>query len=135
MQYSQRTDNGQAIRQLPDAKYGENRDFVRLQRAAPLADGPDRAPALRPAVPTAPGQAASPGPPGATPPPEITPLTAPSAYPNQPVTTGMQRGPAAPRQRPEIQPGQLSAALAPYIAADPTGVLRDFAFSLSDMGL
>ena len=35
---SKRTDGAQPIRDLPDADYGENRDYVEAQQGAPLAE-------------------------------------------------------------------------------------------------
>lgn len=133
-QMSQRTDGGQPIRHIADAKYGEDKAFVQQQKGAPLADGP-----ARPETPTFAGSPAptglvGPGP--SAPPPEITPLSAPTAYPGQPVTTGMQMGSTPPRPpKPDMQPGQLSNALRPYIAADDTGVLGELAWNLAQMGL
>lgn len=63
--FSKRTDGGVAAKQqLPDAKYGEQKDFQEIQGGAPLG-GP--APAL-------------------------TPLTAPTARPDEPVTAGVDAG-------------------------------------------
>lgn len=133
--YSQRTDNGQPKRDLPDAKYGDAKEFMALQQAAPLANGPDRPSADAAALPTAgPAGPQEGGPPGRGA-PEITPLTAPSAYPGQPVTAGMQSGPQGPRARPELRPGQFSDALRQYAAADDSGVLADFVWRLAEMGL
>lgn len=134
-QLSQRTDNGQPLRDLPNAKYGEGKEFRQLQQAAPLADGPDR-----PTLSARPGHSVPAGPSGPFgqgPPPEVTPLSAPSAYPSQPVTTGMAPiGQPPPRQAPrQLKPGEVSQALAPYIAADDTGQLADFAWHLAEMGL
>lgn len=137
-QLSQRTDGGQPLRDLPDARYGEAKALMDQQRAAPLANGPDRPSA--PAGVSAPGAPAGPSltpslAAGAA--PEVTPLTAPTAYPDQPVTTGMAPiGQPPQRQAPrELRPGEVSQALAPYIAADDTGQLADFAWRLAELGL
>lgn len=133
-QYSQRTDNGQPLRDLPDAKYGEAKALMDQQRAAPLANGPDRP------TPSPSGLGSMPAGPGGEPQTvarmaELTPLSAPTARPGEHVTTGMQSGEQGPRQRPELKANQLSDALRPYFAADTTGVLADFAWQLADMGL
>jgi len=67
---SQRTDGGatQAGRDIPDAKYGEQKNFRAIEGSAPLAGG------------------------GSTPPP-LTPFDAPSARPDEPVTAGAAAGP------------------------------------------
>lgn len=133
---SQRTDGGQPIRHIADAKYGEDKAFVEQQKMAPLADGGPAGPAPGGAAgPLAGPPAASPGPTG-PPPQPITPFGAPSAMPDQPVTAGAQPF-GAPAQPPKInlQPNQLSQALAPYVAGDDSGVLADFMWNLSQMGL
>jgi hypothetical protein len=67
---SARTDgngsNGQPIRRLPDAKYGESAEFEAAQQGAPLADEvagliPLGAPSQRPGEPVTAGAAAGPG--------------------------------------------------------------------------
>lgn len=63
--FSKRTDGGVASKQqLPDAKYGEQKDFQEIQSGAPMG-----APA-----------------------PALTPLSAPTAYPDEPVTAGADAG-------------------------------------------
>jgi hypothetical protein len=47
----------------------------------------------------------------------------------------MQMGGPAQRQRPDLKPDQLSESLAPYFAADDTGVLGFLAWQLAEMGL
>lgn len=141
-QLSKRTDTGQPVRSLPDAKYGENRDFIAQQQSAPLAKGPDRPATPLPsemggggggplAMPSDMGVDLS----SAMPPPEITGLSAPSAYPDQHVTTGMQMGAQPQRQEPQFKPGQLSDALRPYAAADDSGVINDLIWQLTDQGI
>lgn len=75
--HSRRTD-GQPMRDLPNADYGENATFRDLQRGAPLAGG---------GAPTAA--------PGAAPDPlaALTGLGAPTQVPGQPVTAGADAGP------------------------------------------
>lgn len=78
---SRRTDGGpaQKLRDLPDAQYGEAATFRSLQEKAPLAQTPSSGKAPRP---SAGGGAGSP----------VTPLSAPSTRPNEPVTTGLGTG-------------------------------------------
>lgn len=137
---SQRTDGGQPLRHIADAKYGEDKANIEQQKMAPLGNSADQG-AAGPSQGGAPmGLTASPGgipagPPGpAAPPQAITPFGAPTAMPSQPVTQGAQFGPP-PRPEVNIKPNQLSQSLAPYFAADETGVLANFAWKLSQMGL
>src|SRR3954466_7069798 len=136
---SQRTDGGQPLMHIPDAKYGEDRDNIAQQKMAPLGDSASRGAAGPASLPGLGGPGAAPGgpPPAAepaTPSQAITPFGAPSANRDQHVTTGAQFGPPQP-PKVEIKPNQLSQSLAPYFAADDTGVLADFAWKLSQMGL
>jgi hypothetical protein len=133
---SQRTDGGQPIRHIADAKYGEDKAFVEQQKMAPLAEATGPRPnAVAPPAETG-GPVAPTGQPGGPPPQPITPFGAPTANPDQPVTAGAQPF-GAPSQPPKInlQPNQLSQALAPYVAGDDSGVLADFMWNLSQMGL
>lgn len=133
---SKRTDGGQPLRHIADAKYGEDKANIAQQKAAPLANSADEGAAgPAPGMPMSSGASAPPGPAGpAAPPQPITPFGAPSAMPDQHVSTGAQYGPAGPA-KVKIQPKQLSEALTPYFAADDTGVLQDFAWKLSEMGI
>lgn len=137
---SQRTDNGQPLRHMANAKYGEDKAFIAQQKAAPLADGPDRPSpvAVQPGGMSGMGGPSAGGGQVAGPPPELTPLSAPTTRPGEPVTSGAALGPGpgpAGPPKPQVSAGQLSSALAPYFAADNTGVLREFAWKLSEMGL
>lgn len=81
---SRRTDGGpasqkQPIKKLPDAGYGEQTEFRGIQQGAPLRNV------------QAPGAAAPSAAPGG-PPPGGIPLDAPSARPDEPVTTGADAG-------------------------------------------
>lgn len=83
---SKRTDGGpaQKLRDLPDAQYGEAATFRELQQGAPLAQSP---------LGSSPRAASTAGTSGGG--PALTPLRAPTAYPEEPVTarpTG--RGPS-----------------------------------------
>lgn len=84
---SKRTDGGpaQALRDLPDAKYGENSQFQSLQQGASLS-----------ASPTPQGQP-SPFDQGSLPPNpaagQVVPFTAGTSRPEEPVTAGAALGP------------------------------------------
>jgi hypothetical protein len=79
--FSKRTD--QPARDLPNPDYGEGKAYKQLEQGAPMAQAP--------------------GLPGGTdfaslfgnPADRVTPLSAPSAMPNQPVTDGASLGPGA----------------------------------------
>lgn len=132
---SVRTDlGGQPIRHMADPRYGEDKAFVAQQKAAPLAQAPGapRGPApseLRMGGPDgyAEPQLASPA--------DIVPFGAASSRPGEPVTAGVPIGPGPGPMRSELRPGQLTEALSAYLAADDTGILQDFAWSLAEMGL
>ncbi len=64
---SQRTD-GQGIRRLPDAAYGESKEFEEIQAGAPVAKATS--------IDTS----------------GIVPMDAPTQYPEQPVTSGVNAG-------------------------------------------
>lgn len=132
---SQRTDGGQPIRHITDAKYGEDRDFIAQQKMAPLAEATQAPVAGGLAMPAPPPtQGPPPSPEG--PPQPITPFSAPTADPSQPVTTGaLPFGAPQPPPQVTVQPNQISQSLAPYFAADTSGVLAEFAWKLSQMGL
>lgn len=128
---SRRTDGGQPMRALPDAKYGENKAFEAQQRGAPLSktgEMPPGRPAARPS--------GEPDSEFAQLPP-ITGFNAPSSRPEEPLTAGAAMGPG-PGPGPEVhtlQQGQLSRALAPYFAEDDTGYIRLIAEDLAEWGL
>lgn len=83
---SRRTDGGpQAKRDLPNAGYGENKDFQSAQGGAPMAG---RMPMPNGPAPTAGGGA----PPQSGSPIEVTPMGAPSQRPDEPVTAGAPMG-------------------------------------------
>lgn len=133
---SKRTDGGQPLRHIADARYGEDKANIEQQKMAPLANTADQGaagPAVSPPMGSSMGAGAAPAGPAA-PPQAITPFDAPTTMPDQPVTQGAQFGPA-PKPQVNIQPNQISQSLAPYFAADNTGVLAEFAWKLSQMGL
>jgi hypothetical protein len=83
---SKRTDGGpaQALKDLPNAKYGENSQFQALQQGASLSASPS---------PQGQGQPLDVG--SLPPNPaagQVTPLSAPTARPNEPVTSGAAMG-------------------------------------------
>ena len=87
---SQRTDGGpaQAMRSLPDAKYGENAAFRGIESGAPMAAAPSPSSGGADAGGSSPASA----PPALTPPP---PLTDGTTRPDEPVTHGADAGPGA----------------------------------------
>lgn len=99
---SQRTD-GQPMRMLPNAEYGEQKTYQAQQRAAPAANTAMDVTGANAPSPVDTSQ--------------VTPLSAPSQFPNEAVTAGaaMGAGPGAdalglPQQQP-ISP-EVSASLA-----------------------
>lgn len=136
---SQRTDGGQPLRHIADAKYGEDKANIAQQKAAPLANSADQG--TPPLAPSSSGVGGpGPGPAGgaapSAPPQAITPFTAPTTNPDQHVTAGMTPfGGQPPRPSVKVQPNQFSQAIAPYVAADDSGILADFMWNLSQMGL
>lgn len=83
---SKRTDGGpaQALRDLPDAKYGENSQFQALQQGASLSASPNpmgqNLPFDQNSLP--PNPAAG----------QVIPLSSPTGRPNEPVTSGAALG-------------------------------------------
>lgn len=82
---SRRTDGGpsQPIRDLPDARYGENAAFRDAQQAAPMSTG----------MPDLSG---------------VVPFGAPSGRPDEPITAGLPTGPGAGSSVPPQGPGNLT---------------------------
>ena len=92
---SRRTDGGpQAVRDLPNAKYGENTAFRAAEQAMPMASstGGAVAPAMPPTGPDLSG---------------ITPFGAPTQRPGEPITAGMPYGPGPGSSMPS-GPGGLT---------------------------
>jgi hypothetical protein len=103
----------QAAKYIPGLPYGEGQTTMQQQMSAPMA-GPTPAAAF----------------------PAVTPLTAPTERPDEPITTGMDFGPGAgsealnlPRER------SLSEILASMIDIDPTGDVQDLYNYVSSRGL
>lgn len=77
--YAKRTDR-QGAKQLPDAAYGEQKQFQADQAGAPMAKSPTpQMPRLNPMA-------------------DVVPLTAPTQRPNEPVTAGVDAGPGPGRE-------------------------------------
>jgi hypothetical protein len=91
---SQRTD--QPIRQLGNAKYGEQKNFQQIQQGAPMAGGPG--------IPTGPSPSAFASAAGGGAASAVTPFSAPTQRSGEPVTSGADRGPG---------PGSDSLSLTP----------------------
>lgn len=127
--FSRRTDGGptQPVRAMTGGDYGDNADMANLQASAPMeASGRSYpVPAPKPARAPAPAGGNGPG---------VTPFTAPSANPAEPVTAGADAGPGPgsdvlPQQAPtslEYLRGYLPVLT--YIANQPnaSNELRDF---------
>jgi hypothetical protein len=99
--------NGQSGTQgatyIPGLPYGEGQATMQQQQAAPM-QGQTPTPSM----------------------PDITPLTAPTARPSEPVTTGMDFGPGAGSEVLNLpQQRSLSQILASIVDLDPTGDTRD----------
>ena len=110
----------QAAKYIPGMPYGEGQTTMAQQQAAPMA-GPVSSNSSNPMSAAL---------------PSITPLTAPTERPNEPVTAGMDFGPGAgsealnlPRER------SLSEVLASMIDVDPTGEVQDLYNFVASRGL
>jgi hypothetical protein len=89
---SRRTDGGpQAIRELPNAKYGEGATYRAAEQAAPMSGGMS--------MPSAPPPNLSPDLSG------LTPMGAPSERPDEPITAGMPMGAGAGSTGPSLVAG------------------------------
>jgi len=80
--HSKRTDGKQPIMDVPGGNYGDRQDLSQLQAGAPL---PQQGPLSTPAQPATLAQLTQ----------GLTPLSAPSANPGEPVTNGAALGPGA----------------------------------------
>jgi len=113
----------QAARYIPGMPYGEGQGTMQQQQGAPMA-GPTPRGAVREAPINVPGM------------PPITPLTAPTERPDEPITSGVDFGPGAgsealnlPRER------SLSEILASMIDMDPTGEVQELYDFVASRGL
>ena len=123
---SRRTDGGptQAARYMAGGKYGEGKQMMQMQQSAPMA--------AQQSVPA--GKANL----NRANLPSITPLTAPTERPNEPLTHGMPFGPGG---GPEVlgqtaqQSQTLSQTVAGLVQYDTTGELSDLYDYLVSRGL
>ena len=100
---SKRTDGRQPVETLPDAKYGEQAAFQAAQQAAPMSETPGgNAASLGSMMPDLSG---------------ITPMGAPSQFPDQPITAGMPTGPGE---------GATTAPQAPTLSPEDAQRLRGY---------
>lgn len=128
----------QPKRELPDAKYGENKAFEAAQEVARPMDAQALAPAPAPSDFTGGGESYPQGGTNAAL-PELTGFAAPTERPGEPVTAGaplgagpskMAIGPNAP-----MPVGRLSQTLAESVAADDSGVIAELVEYFDRMGL
>lgn len=101
---SQRTDGRQPVRDLPDAKYGEQQAFQEAQQGAPMAE-------------SAGGLAAQGGAPTLPDLSSIVPMDAASQMPEQPITAGLPMGEG---------PGSDMAPQAPTVTPEQADRLRSY---------
>lgn len=97
---SRRTDGGpaQALKDLPDAKYGENSQFQSLQQGAPLsASGPSSSNPGMDLGELPPNPAAG----------QVVPFNAESSRPEEPVTAGAAMGPGPGMSAMGVNPAQV----------------------------
>jgi hypothetical protein len=110
----------QSARYISGLAYGEGQATMQQQQSAPMA-GPSQVEASSPL--------------GATM-PSVTPLTAPTERPNEPLTTGMDFG-AGPGSEALNLPRErsLSEILASMIDIDPTGDVQELYDYVASRGL
>lgn len=76
--FAKRTDR-QGAKRIPNAAYGEQKEFQNQQAGAPMAKSPNMPPMRNPMA-------------------NVIPLTAPSQRPSEPVTAGVDAGPGPGRE-------------------------------------
>lgn len=122
---SQRTDGGpaQKLAHYEGGGYGDGKAMDAQQRGAAMAQVDNNAPAAQ--IPSAPPAAAPQGPAG-----PVQDFGAASAYPDQPVTTGVDIGAGGgsellPGMNPQLGPqgGAMAATLRRLAAQDTTGLM------------
>lgn len=103
---SKRTDGGpaQALKDLPDAKYGENSQYQALQQGASLSASPSPQGQTQP-IPAGGPQQLPPNPAAG----QVTPLSSPTARPNEPVTSGAAMGAGPGPSALGGQPAQVAS--------------------------
>jgi hypothetical protein len=113
----------QAARYIPGMAYGQGQATMQQQQSAPMA-GPTPRGDVKSSPMNVPGM------------PPITPLTAPTDRPDEPITSGVDFGPGAgsealnlPRER------SLSEILASMIDMDPTGEVQELYDFVASRGL
>lgn len=120
---SQRTDSQQPVRAPSGMPYGERQQLEETQRQAPLPQG------------VMPPSAADGGPNANT----LTPLDAPTQYPGQPVTAGVDVGAGPGSEAVDaIRRGSQTRAsdiIYKYAAIDTTGFIADMALELKNRGV
>lgn len=108
---SKRTDGGpaQALKDLPDAKYGENSQFQALQEGASLSasPGPQGQGGMMDIGSLPPNPAAG----------QVTPLSAPTSRPDEPVTSGAAVGAGPGPSALGGQPAQIERQTANKVSA------------------
>ena len=111
----------QAPRYISGMEYGQGQAMMQQQQSAPMAGPTPTTQASSMAMPLL---------------PELTPLTAPTERPSEPVTAGMDFG-AGPGSEALNLPRErsLSEVLASMIDIDPTGEVRDLYDFVSSRGL
>lgn len=108
---SRRTDGGPQQTTVPmtGMGYGENADFNDIQSAAPLAAAPTATNPRRSRTPAGQTSAAA------------SPLFAPTARPDEPVTAGAPFGPGAGPSPSPVQQSSLQSAVRKMVANDDSG--------------
>jgi hypothetical protein len=103
---SKRTDGGpaQALRDLPDSRYGENSQFQALQQGASLSASPGPSGVAQPLLGGSP-QGLPPNPMAG----QVTPLSAPTGRPDEPVTSGAAMGAGPGPSALGGQPAQVAS--------------------------
>lgn len=114
--FSRRTDGGpgdkrQAAQAMPSQSYGDGVDMAAIQTSAPLA-ATGSMNGVEPGAAAAPNQM-----------PPIVPLSAPSQRPDEPITSGIDRGPGvgASALGASTPTGKVSDALEKMLPYDNTG--------------
>ncbi len=103
-QFSKRTDRAvsAASESLPNAQYGENRDYQDIKSAAPMAGGAEAPPMNLQQLFSGMGQ-------------DVVPLDAESAMPDVPVTDGAALGPGAGTEVLGQEPSGESEEMLAYL--------------------
>lgn len=128
----------QPIRDLPDAKYGENKEYVQQQEVMPAAVAQGLPPAPQPGEVGRAGEGV-PQEPSSPAVEQLGAFMGPSSRPGEPITAGapigagpnsLAMGPMGP-----MAPDTLSKTLAAYGAADDTGIVAQLAQFFDGMSI